>query len=155
MHAGNCLNSVVRKAGFPIVNGAIAMGLKLSLKPGERFVVNGAVIANGEKRATLILQSKASILRQKDIMQEEEANTPARRIYFPIMLMYMDEANKENYYDEFVLRMTEFMNAVETPEVIAVCVQISRDVMNADYYKALSKCKKVIAFEQERLGNVA
>ena len=45
------------------------MALKLTLKPGERFVVNGAVIANGDRRSSLILHNKAAILREKDIMQ--------------------------------------------------------------------------------------
>ena len=39
------------------------MPLKLSLKPGERFVLNGAVVQNGDRRGTLILQNKASVLR--------------------------------------------------------------------------------------------
>ncbi|MDD3838923.1 MAG: flagellar biosynthesis repressor FlbT, partial [Phenylobacterium sp.] len=76
------------------------MPLKLSLKPGEKFVLNGAVVQNGDRRGTLILQNKASVLREKDIMQPEEANTPARRIYFPVMMMYLDEANAQKYYDE-------------------------------------------------------
>jgi len=45
------------------------MPLKLSLKPDEKFVLNGAVIQNGDRRATLILQNRCSILREKDIMQ--------------------------------------------------------------------------------------
>jgi len=66
------------------------MPLKLSLKPGEKFVLNGAVLTNGDKRATLIVQNKACLLREKDIMQPDEATTPARRIYLPIMMMYLD-----------------------------------------------------------------
>ncbi|MBL4618299.1 MAG: flagellar biosynthesis repressor FlbT, partial [Robiginitomaculum sp.] len=66
------------------------MPLKLSLKPGEKFVLNGAVVQNGERRANLILQNQASVLREKDIMQEAEANTPAKRVYFPVMMMYLD-----------------------------------------------------------------
>jgi flagellar protein FlbT len=50
------------------------MALKISLKPGEKFVVNGAVIANGDRRANLIIQNKVSILREKDILQAEEVN---------------------------------------------------------------------------------
>ena len=53
------------------------MPLKLSLKPGEKFVLNGAVLANGDKRASLVLQNKACVLREKDIMQPDEATTPA------------------------------------------------------------------------------
>lgn len=129
------------------------MALKLSLKPDEKLVINGAVIANGERRSTLIVHNKASILREKDIMQENDVNTPAKRIYFPIMLMYMDGGANNKYYDEFVLRMTEFMNVISTPSAVENCVKISRDVMDKNYYKALMNCKKLINFEQERLGN--
>lgn len=128
------------------------MALKLSLKPDEKLVINGAVIANADRRTTLIVHNKASILREKDIMQEENINTPAKRIYFPIMLMYMDNAPTPKYYDEFVVRMTEFMNAISSPEAVENCVGISRDVMNRNYYRALMSCKKLIAFEHERIG---
>ncbi len=130
------------------------MALKISLKPGEKFVVNGAVIANGERRASLVIQNKVSILREKDIMHEHEVNTPVRRIYFPIMLMYLDGEQRSTYYEEFVRRMTEFMDAIENPVALAQCVEISTDVMNQNYYRALMTCKKLLAFEEERLGNV-
>lgn len=131
------------------------MALKLSLKPDEKLVINGAVIANGERRSTLIVHNKASILREKDIMQEDDVTSPAKRIYFPIMLMYMDGGADNKYYDEFVLRMTEFMNAISTPTAVENCVKISRDVMDKNYYKALMNCKKLITFEQERMGTPA
>lgn len=131
------------------------MALKLSLKPSEKFVVNGAVIANGERRSSLIIHNKAAILRERDIMQEEEANTPARRVYFPIMLMYLDEDGYDQYYEQFVARITELMDAIQTPAILELCVQISKDVMAKNYYRAVMNCKKVIAFEEELLANVA
>jgi flagellar protein FlbT len=128
--------------------------LKLSLKPGEKFVLNGAVVQNGDRRGVLILQNKASVLREKDIMQAEEVNTPARRIYFPVMMMYLDENVAGRYYDEFVLRLTEFMGVIRNPEVLADCVAISKHCMEREYYKALMGCRKLIEYEDERLGNV-
>jgi flagellar biosynthesis repressor protein FlbT len=131
------------------------MPLKLSLKPNERIVLNGAVVQNGDRRSTLLLQNKASVLREKDIMQPDEASTPARRIYMPIMLMYLEGIESPEHYNEFALRMTEFMSAVRNPDVLAECVAISRDVMSGEYYKALTKCRKLMDYESERLGNVA
>jgi flagellar protein FlbT len=128
--------------------------LKLSLKPGEKFVLNGAVVQNGDRRGVLVLQNKASVLREKDIMQADEANTPARRIYFPLMMMYLDEAGAGRYYDEFVRRLTEFMGAVRNPGILADCVAISKHCMAHEYYKALMLCRKLIEYEDERLGNV-
>jgi flagellar protein FlbT len=126
----------------------------LSLRPGERFVLNGAVVQNGDRRSVLVLQNKASVLREKDIMQEEDVNTPARRIYFPVMMMYLDEANADRYYDEFVRRMTEFMGVIVNPPVLADCVNISKHCMSREYYKALMLCRRLIEYEDERLGNV-
>jgi flagellar protein FlbT len=128
--------------------------LKLSLKPGEKFVLNGAVVQNGDRRGVLVLQNKASVLREKDIMQQEEANTPARRIYFPVMMMYLDEAGAERYYDEFVRRMSEFMGVIRNPAVLVDCVDVSKYCMEREYYKALMLCRKLIEYEDERLGNV-
>lgn len=131
------------------------MPLKLSLKPGEKFVLNGAVVQNGDRRTTLVLQNKASVLREKDIMQPEEASTPSRRIYFPMMMMYLDEANANRYYDEFAERLTEFMGAIRNAEILGDCVSISKHTMAREYYKALMLCRKLIEYEDERLGNVA
>jgi flagellar biosynthesis repressor protein FlbT len=129
--------------------------LKLSLKPGEKFVLNGAVLQNGDRRAVLVLQNKASVLREKDILHEEDVQTPARRIYFPVMMMYLDEATALKQYDEFVRRLTEFMSMIQNPSILADCVNISRHCMEREYYKALMLCRKLIEYEDERLGNVS
>lgn len=131
------------------------MPLKLSLKPGEKFVCNGAVLTNGDRRVSLVIENKASILRDKDIMQADEATTPARRIYFPIMMLYLDSEHADVHYEEFVRRMSEFMEVVSDREVLSTCIAMSRDVLQGDYYKALIKCRQLFDFEQVRLSNVS
>lgn len=128
------------------------MPLKISLKPGEKFVLNGAVIENGDRRANLVLKNKASVLREKDILQEDDVTTPARRIYYPIMLMYLSDADgMDPFYDEFVLRLNEFMGVVSDPGILSACVSVSRDVTAGEYYKALLGCRKLMSYEDERL----
>jgi flagellar protein FlbT len=131
------------------------LALKLSLKPGERFVLNGAVVQNGDRRGVLILQNRASVLREKDIMQSEDVNSPARRVYFPVMMMYLDEAGAEKYHDEFVRRLSEFMSVITNTDVLNDCVAISRHTLSREYYKALMLSRKLIEYEDERLGNGA
>jgi len=131
------------------------MPLKLSLKPGERFVLNGAVVQNGDRRCSLVLQNKASVLREKDIMQAEEVDSPARHVYFPVMMMYLDEGGADKYYDEFLRRMTEFMNVISNTAVLAECVGVSKSIMSREFYKALMGCRKLIDYEDERLGRKA
>ena len=130
------------------------MPLKLSLKPGERFVLNGAVVQNGDRRGVLILQNKASVLREKDIMQAEDVTTPARRIYFPVMMMYLDESSAPKVYDEFARRLSEFMGATRNSDILGECVSASRHVMAREYYKALMSARKLVDYE-EQLSNVA
>lgn len=130
------------------------MPLKLSLKPGEKFVVNGAVIQNGDRRGVLLLQNKASVLREKDIMQVEDVTTPARHIYFPVMMMYLDPSDISVQYEEFVMRMTEFMSVIKNPNILKECIACSKDVMAGQYYKALSRCRTIMAYEEECFGHV-
>jgi flagellar protein FlbT len=128
------------------------MPLKLSLKPGEKFILNGAVLANGDKRTSLVIQNKACVLREKDIMQPKDAKTPARLVYLAIMMMYLEGENSEEPYNEFALRMSEFMGAIQNRQVLATCVDISRDVTQGNYYKALIACRRLFEYEQERLN---
>jgi flagellar protein FlbT len=127
------------------------MALKITLKPGEKFVINGAVVVNGDRRASLLIQNKVSILREKDVMLPDQADTPAKRIYFPVMMMYLEEQGAEKYYPEFVTRVTEFMNAISDRNALAKCVSIIEDVHGKRYYQALMTCKKLLPFERERL----
>ena len=131
------------------------MPLKLSLKPGEKFVLNGAVVQNGDRRGVLVLQNKASVLREKDIMQADEANSPARRVYFPVMMMYLEEGEAAQYFGEFSLRLNEFMGVIRNPDVLADCLETSKNVLAGNYYRALMTCRKLIEYEDERLGHVA
>ena len=131
------------------------MPLKLSLRPGKKFVLNGAVVQNGDRRGTLVLQNKASVLREKDIMQVEEAATPSRRIYFPIMMMYLDEISASDFHDEFILRLSEFMSVISNKDIIDTCINISKFVISGEYYKALMLSRKLMTYEDERLRDVS
>ena len=127
------------------------MALKMTLKPGEKFVVNGAVIVNGERRAHLLMQNNVAILREKDVMQQEDANTPVKRIYFAIQMLYLDETSREEHFEQYSARLKEFMEAVKDPDILDKCASILGDVENRHYYRALLTCRKMIPFEKSRL----
>jgi flagellar biosynthesis repressor protein FlbT len=125
--------------------------LKLSLRPSERFVVNGAVLQNGDRRCVLMLQNHASILREKDIMQPEEAKSPARRIYFPIMLRYLGEGDAQALHQEARLRIQEFAEAIRQPEPSQECAEMAHDLEAGQFYRALTRCRKLMAYEESVL----
>jgi flagellar protein FlbT len=72
------------------------MALKISLKPDERIIIGGAVVQNGGARSDFVIENSVPVLREKDIMGLSDANSPCRRIYFAIQLMYVDERISRN-----------------------------------------------------------
>jgi flagellar protein FlbT len=124
------------------------MTLKLSLKPGEKFVVNGAVLINGDRPASFIVENQVTVLRDRDMLQAVEATTPAKRIYYAILMLYQGKDGAAHYYDEFVSEMAAFMNGINDSETLNLCVSISRDVLVGHHYKALIKCHTLFDSEQ-------
>lgn len=127
------------------------MPLKINVKPGEKFVVNGAVMVAGKKGASLVLQNEATILLGKDIMQEEDANTPAKRIYFTILLMYLDQSESDQYRGVFLELVESFLEATTFKEVRMTLLNIVQDVNEKRFYRALKTCKALMTYEAEIL----
>jgi flagellar protein FlbT len=130
------------------------MPLKLTLKPRERFVLNGGVLINGDRRSDLIVENQVSLLRERDVLKPDEADTPMKRIYFTIMMMYLDGGLEGDYYDQFTDLMTDFMCAVTTKGVVEKCHRILDDVHEQRFYTAMMMSKALLPFEKERLENV-
>ena len=77
------------------------MALKIYLKPQERLIIDGAVITNGNAKSELLIENNVPILRGKDIMSLNEADSPCRRIYFAIQLMYVDQENLAEHHKTY------------------------------------------------------
>lgn len=127
------------------------MALKINIKPGEKFVINGAVLSVEERGTAIILQNHASFLREKDIMQEDEADSPAKRLYFVIMLMYIDSENADTYRERFLNFLGDFMSGCRIREVRQSLMRIYHLVNVGNFYQALKLCKSLIRFEDEVL----
>jgi flagellar biosynthesis repressor protein FlbT len=127
------------------------MALKISLKPGEKMIVSGAVLTNSGARSDLSIENRVTILRENDIMKEAEADTPCRRIYFIIQLMYMDEGNKVEYHSTYWELVRDVVAAA--PSTLNLIDPISRHILNGEYYKALKLTRKLMDYEEEVVKN--
>jgi flagellar biosynthesis repressor protein FlbT len=127
------------------------MPLKLDLKPGEKFVLNGTVVQVGRDGRSLILQNEAMLLRDRDVMQEDEANTPARRIYFAIMLSYIDPSSAVQHEELLYRLLNEYLEATSLPVVKQTLLLIAQNVAAKQHYRALKACKSLIQAEDELL----
>jgi flagellar protein FlbT len=128
------------------------MALKLTLKPNEKIIINGAVIANGRSKITLGIENSAVILREKDILTEERATTPAKRIYFCIQMAYLDHEHEREYLERANLLVREFVSAVPTAEVKDILEPVGAEVSKRQYFQALKHMRKLLAFEEKRLN---
>ncbi len=120
------------------------MPLKLSLKPGETFILNGAVVRNGDRRGVLLLENQARILREKDIMQPEDATTPARRCYFAIMQMYLSGEKEGAAYDRAMRAMADLLAVTQLPDDRQLLADMSELIAAGNLYKGLTKCREFV-----------
>jgi flagellar protein FlbT len=131
------------------------MGLKLKLRPGERCVINGAVVENGGGRTTLTVQNFAQVMRSRSIMQEAEAETPAKRVYFAIQAMLLDGANAERHRRNYNTLMSQLYGAMRHPDVQDTLREVIIHVDDEDYYRALMSLRPVIEHEAQVLARMA
>ena len=127
------------------------MALKIILKPGEKIIISGAVITNGEKTAQLLVENQVPILRQKDILGEDEATTPCRRIYFVIQLMYIDAGNLAMHHHTYWNLVKDVLKAA--PSTLSLIDRISDQILNNRHYQALKLAKKLIEYEEEAVAH--
>src|SRR4051812_17695073 len=108
------------------------MSLKVELKPGERLIVGNCVITNSDQRTRLFIDGKAPILREKDILTPETANSPARQIYFAVQLMYIHEDVEKLTTDYFKL-VNDIVTAA--PSTTRIVDEINNEILTGSLYK--------------------
>ena len=126
------------------------MSLKVELKPGERIVVGTAVIRNGDSRARFVIEGEAPILRERDILTPDTADTPARKIYLAVQLMYLDQSLSAQHSIYFPL-VRDFLAAA--PSALPLISDVNNLILSGELYKALKATKKLIAYEQELMAH--
>lgn len=120
------------------------MPLKLSLKPSEAVIVNGAVMRNGERRGIMVLENKARVMREKDVVFPETVKTAAEHAYFAIMQLYLTGETSGSLYDDAVLALCDVAAQSEDDLVRRRSVDIGVCLAQGDTYSGLSKCRKLL-----------
>jgi flagellar protein FlbT len=128
------------------------MSLKVELKPHERLIVGNCVITNSDQRTRLFIDGKAPVLREKDILGPATADSPAKRVYFAVQLMYLDD-DIEKLRREYFALVTDLVRAA--PSTIQIIDEINNEILTGQLYKALRAAKKLIQHEQDILANAA
>jgi flagellar protein FlbT len=124
------------------------MALKVELKPNERILIGDCVVTNCNQRSWLVIEGSSPILREKDILTPKRADTPAKRIYLAVQLMYTSRDPRPQHELYFTLVRDMLQAAPSTRRFIDV---INNQILMGNYYKALKETKNLIAYEEELL----
>ena len=125
------------------------MALKVELKPFERIIIGQSLITNSDARTRLLISGEAPILREKDLLTAETANTPVKRLYLCVQMMYLenDLANYQQLYLGFIKELIEavpsFRDQIEV---------VSNLILSGNLYKALRELRPLIKREEDLLS---
>ena len=123
------------------------MALKVELKPHERIIIGSCVITNTDQRARLLIDGdKIPILREKDILTPETADTPAKLVYLAVQLMYLSPDPMVHHATYFNL-VRDILTTV--PSAWPFIEGINNHILNGDLYHALKEAKKLIDYEDK------
>ena len=124
------------------------MPLRVELKPFERIVIGETVIINSGTRTSFLIDGEAPILRERDTVTAETANTPVKRLYFCVQMMYLknDVPRYRNSYLGLVRELRE-----SSPGSHDLIDAANNHVSGGALYKALKEIRKLMKREEELL----
>ncbi len=123
------------------------MPLRVELKPFERIIIGETVIVNSGIRTSFLIEGEAPILREKDTVTAETADTPVKRLYFCVQMMYLknDIPKYRSAYLGFIKELHETF-----PGSRDLIEAVNNHVSGGALYKALKEIRKLMKLEAER-----
>ena len=117
------------------------MALKVELKPHERIIIGACVITNTDQRARLLIDGdNIPILREKDILTPETADTPAKLVYLAVQLMYISPDPQRDI-------------VTAAPSAWPIIEDINNHILNGGLYQALKEARRLVAYEKQLLDH--
>lgn len=123
-------------------------GLVLKLAPRERILINGAVIENGDKRSRLaIITPNANILRLRDAIHPEEANTPVRRVCYIAQLVLSGDAKPEEAKMQMIRGVEQLSQALTDHDSRSYLAAATEALLDEQFYQALKSLRALLPRE--------
>jgi flagellar protein FlbT len=116
------------------------------------MIVGSAVISNsGNSDCYINVENNSTILREKNIICEENAITPCQQLYFIIQLMYIDRENVSFHQQTYWKLSNDIVKAA--PSTYNIIDEVNIHITNQKYYKALKTAQKLIDYETDLLNS--
>ena len=131
-------------------------GLVLKLSPGERVLINGAVIENGDRRSRLaIVTPNAHILRLRDAIHPEQANTPVRRVCYIAQLVLSGDAPPAQARPQLLRGIEQLSQVLVDHDIRQQLARATDAVLEGGYYNALKALRTLLPREARLLAGLA
>ena len=122
------------------------MPLRVELKPFERIVIGDSVIINSGTRTCFLIDGETPILRERDTVTVETANTPAKRLYLCVQTMYL-KSDVTRYRERYLGLIKELQDVI--PNSRDLIGSVETFVASGSLYKALKEIRKLMKREEE------
>lgn len=117
------------------------MPLKIDVKAGERFVLNNTRMFL-TRSGSLIIESKATFLREKDIIEPKDVDTPARAVYYFCQQLYLDESRYAELAPAIKVRCADMVRAgLASREAV---LGVANALGAKDFYRALRLARSLL-----------
>ena len=124
-------------------------GLVLKLSPKERVLINGAVIENGDRRSRLaIMTPDAHILRLRDAIHPEDANTPVRRALFSLQLVLSGDHDPEKVRPNLLRQVEELSQVFTDPDSRSLLAEVTQGIVEGHHYRSLKSLRGLLPREE-------
>jgi len=128
-------------------------GLVLKLGPHERVLINGAVIENGEKRSRIaVMTPNANILRLRDAIHPETANTPIRRVCYLAQLVLTGDAEAGDIRLQLLRGIEQLSQVLTDSDSRTQLGLASHSVLGGDFYPALKTLRALLPREERLMA---
>ncbi len=122
--------------------------MNISLKAGERIFINNAVL-KADRKVRLELMNNATFLLESHFMQEEEATSPLRQLYFVAQTIMIDEAGSVRAKALFDNMLTDMFSVYRSGEVRDGLKESHRMVSERRPFEAMKLLKRLFPIDDE------
>lgn len=128
------------------------MPLKVSLRAGERVIVNGALIS-ADSPTSLVFHNRVTMILERQILRPENANTPSRRIYFAIQNAYVaDEAERPAWLEQARAFISDLEGATTQRSVKDRLAHVRAKLDAFEFYPAMREARELFAHDDAMLS---
>lgn len=128
-------------------------GLLISLKPNEKFLVNGALLSNGPKRGQICVEGdNINVLRLSDVIHPDEVRTPVTRLYSAIQTLLSGDHAGSDVCDAIEQQYRALETVFEGTQLSEMLLKSYKAWTDGRIYSSLCRLKPLLPIEAELLG---